>query len=79
MDSRGVRIACPTARRSECTLPCPLDSVLVSLSMRGKTSHDKFERTTSGVPLRPVVRVQQLEGLALARAWGFESPLPHHL
>ena len=23
-------------------------------------------------------QTHQLEGLALARAWGFESPLPHH-
>jgi hypothetical protein len=24
-------------------------------------------------------QTHQLEGLTLARAWGFESPLPHHL
>jgi hypothetical protein len=23
-------------------------------------------------------QTHQLEGLTLARAWGFESPLPHH-
>ena len=51
-----------------------------------------FSRILDGFRIRPSISIgphtsrkwrnwqtHQLEGLALARAWGFESPLPHHV
>ena len=66
------------ARASEAKAHADARSSFVAA--RTSAIYSFFGLTTTFIPSRKWRNWQthQLEGLALARAWGFESPLPHH-